>query len=327
MLQRIRAARRGSRAMTLQPLLGRERELTAIEELLRRRWRGRRHAACAGRGRDRQDSAARLAALRAEELGLSVLSTAGVPSKRRWRTPACTGSFARTSRGSASFPGRSEMPCHWRSASMRAAPRPAASHHRHRTSSSIALAALDLLAETAPSTPVLLIVEDAHWLDVDNVRGACVRCQAGRGRADRRSLRGARQARRPTRGSPAPRAPFQRLDENDSDSFSTSTRRRCLARDARRRLLDTAGGNPLALMELPHTIATELGRRFTGGRRRSPSPSDWSARSRSVCPVFPSHAAICSSSRPRRGRRVDRATHRGRGRRRSRCDAGRSLAC
>jgi predicted ATPase len=137
-------------------LLGRELELAAIDELLDHI--DDRGGALLVRGKAGLGKSALLdeAARRASDLGMSVLTTAGVPSERQM-------AFARLHRLlQPDFPRIADLPGPQRDALSSAF---GLGNGAAPDLFLIALAALDLLAETAADTPLLLIVEDAHWLD------------------------------------------------------------------------------------------------------------------------------------------------------------------
>jgi DNA-binding CsgD family transcriptional regulator len=117
----------------------------------------------------------------------------------------------------------------------------------------VALGALGLLEAEAAKQPLLVTVDDIHWLDTAS-RDA-VAFIGRRLDADPVFLLGA------TRDDPraAPQTlglPEHRIEALDSDAASEllSARAPMLAPAVRRRLLEDAAGNPLALMELPTTV-------------------------------------------------------------------------
>jgi DNA-binding CsgD family transcriptional regulator len=117
----------------------------------------------------------------------------------------------------------------------------------------VALGALGLLEAEAAEHPLLVTVDDIHWLDTAS-RDA-VAFIGRRLDADPVFLLGA------TRDDPrtAPQTlglPEHRIEALASDAASDllSARAPMLAPAVRRRLLEDAAGNPLALMELPTTV-------------------------------------------------------------------------
>jgi DNA-binding CsgD family transcriptional regulator len=120
----------------------------------------------------------------------------------------------------------------------------------------IALAVLDLLSDAATDSPVLLVAEDAHWLDGPSV--AVLGFVARRLESDPIVLLAAAREGYPDvfstdelpelRLQPLDPASATRLLENSGDHLSAG---------ARSRILREAAGNPLALVELP-SIAQQL---------------------------------------------------------------------
>ena len=240
----------GIRALTLPPLLGRERELTTIDELLDQI--GVRGGALLVHGEPGIGKTALLdqAALRADELGLSVLSTAGVPSEAHMP-------FAGLHRLLRPHLSRiSELPRPQQTALSLAFGLDAGAQADGEPPSApdiflTALATLDLLAEAAASSPILVIVEDAHWLDAAT---SDVLAFVARRIEDEPivllfavregSVGGLEEAR-------LPELAVRRLDDADAQSL-LDQHAPALAPEVRTRLLETAAGNPLALVELPH---------------------------------------------------------------------------
>jgi Bacterial regulatory proteins, luxR family len=117
------------------------------------------------------------------------------------------------------------------------------------------MAALDLLAEVAGDTPLLLLAEDAHWLDQPTAE--VLAFVARRLESDPIVLLAASRD-----GYPSPLAdaglPEHRLGALDSDAaaelLDTSAKQLTVAE--RTRILDEAAGNPLALIELPLAAGT-----------------------------------------------------------------------
>ncbi|RVX46695.1 regulatory LuxR family protein [Nonomuraea polychroma] len=125
----------------------------------------------------------------------------------------------------------------------------------------VGLAVLSLLAEHADETGLLCLVDDAQWLD----------------RASRDALLFAARrlhaegvvmifAARDGEGSfPAPGLPELRLSGLAPKAAAALLDRHSLAPAVRYRLLAEAGGNPLALLELPAALAAEGGSAFSPG--------------------------------------------------------------
>ena len=122
----------------------------------------------------------------------------------------------------------------------------------------IALAALELLGEAASRTPLVLVVDDAHWLD--------------RPTADVLAFVGRRLDSDPIALLAVIREGYESpllgagLPQLHVDRFSEPAARQLLDQhypqltpNVRGRVLETAGGNPLALLELPLTLASDRG--------------------------------------------------------------------
>ena len=112
------------------------------------------------------------------------------------------------------------------------------------------LAALNLISDSAADQPLLLVVDDAHWLDQPSadVLGFVAR------RLESEAvllLVAQRDGFAPVLAGPA--LVEQRLERLDARSAEEVLRRRAPQLDPalRRQLLDVAAGNPLALTELP----------------------------------------------------------------------------
>jgi DNA-binding CsgD family transcriptional regulator/tetratricopeptide (TPR) repeat protein len=129
-----------------------------------------------------------------------------------------------------------------------------------------ALAVLDLLAEVSERAPVLVVAEDAHWLDSStaDVLAFVARRLHSEAVVLLAELRDGVE-------SPLDRAglPELRLEPLDAQQAGALLDRRAagLAAPVRERLLATAAGNPLALVELP--VAWASG----GDDERPPMPS------------------------------------------------------
>jgi predicted ATPase len=138
------------------PLVGRERELALIEDLLEHA--GTRGGALLVRGEAGIGKSVLLdeAAGRAEALGMAVLGTSGAAFEERMP-------FAALHRLLQPLVGHIDtLPAPQRDALAAAF---GISDGRAPDLFLIALAGLELLAEHAGEAPLLLVVEDAHWLD------------------------------------------------------------------------------------------------------------------------------------------------------------------
>jgi DNA-binding CsgD family transcriptional regulator/tetratricopeptide (TPR) repeat protein len=117
----------------------------------------------------------------------------------------------------------------------------------------IALAALDLLADAAAESPLLVIVEDAHLLDADtsDVLAFVARRLDLEPIAMLFAIRDGHRSRLEDAG--LPELALRGLDDDDAQRL-LDTHGPDLAPEVRRRVLETAGGNPLALLELPRAL-------------------------------------------------------------------------
>jgi DNA-binding CsgD family transcriptional regulator len=117
----------------------------------------------------------------------------------------------------------------------------------------IALGALELLSDQAAKTPLLLIVEDAHWLD-DPTRDVIVFLAR---RLDSEPIALLITTREESAADPkVTELSLSGLDEDASAALLDATAPD-LAPEVRRRLLVEACGNPLALVELPKALGYE----------------------------------------------------------------------
>jgi len=223
------------------PLLGREPELAAIDELLDNT--DERGGSVLIRGEAGLGKSALLeeADRRASRRGMTVLRAAGVPSE----SPMAFAALHRLLRPQ--LARISELP----------GPQAAALSSAFGMSNGaapdlflIALAALELLADAAADAPLLVVVEDAHRLDADT--SDVLAFVARRLDSEPIVVLFALRDGHPSRLDAAelPELTLAPLGERDSarllDAHAPG-----LALDVRRRLLDVARGNPLALLELP----------------------------------------------------------------------------
>ena len=123
----------------------------------------------------------------------------------------------------------------------------------------IGLATLGLVAERAADTPLLFVVEDAHWLDRPSAE--VLQFVARRIESDPAVLLFAVREGVPSCFDDADLSelPLAGLDEDASNALLDLAATGMRA-DLRRRILEEAAGNPLALIELP-AAAAELGSR------------------------------------------------------------------
>lgn len=119
----------------------------------------------------------------------------------------------------------------------------------------IALAALNLVAEAATQGPVLLVVEDAHWLD--RASADVLAFVARRLESDPVVLLAAVRDGHPSSFDDAglPELRLRRLDDGPASALLAS-HAPALRPAVRERLLGEASGNPLALVELPIALGS-----------------------------------------------------------------------
>jgi DNA-binding CsgD family transcriptional regulator len=116
----------------------------------------------------------------------------------------------------------------------------------------VSLALLSLLAEAAERAPLLCLIDDAHWLD-DASADALVfvaRRLAAEGIV---LLFATREGE--ARQFDAPALPELRLGVLDAEAARALLAGVALPPEARERLVEAAGGNPLALLELPRALS------------------------------------------------------------------------
>ncbi len=249
----------------LTPLLGRERELGTIEDLLRQV--GARGGSLLVRGEPGMGKTALLdwAGRRAEELGLSVLSTAGVPSETHMAFAGLHRLLRPHLAGIGDLPGPQQTAL---SLAFGLDAEPQGGGELAPDIFLIALATLDLLAEAAASSPLLLIVEDAHWLDT----ASCdvLAFVARRLELEPIVLLFSVREGNVSRLEEAQLAELALDGLEDADAGSLLDQHApAITPEARRRLLETAAGNPLALVELPRAAGLSS---FDGSFGLTPLP-------------------------------------------------------
>lgn len=130
----------------------------------------------------------------------------------------------------------------------------------------IALAALSLLAEVAVEAPVLCLVDDAHWLDQPSAEALSF--MARRLEAERVAILFAARTGDPRAfaGAGLPDLVLDGLADPDADTLLVAGG--VVRPGIRRAIRAAAGGNPLALLEIPH----ELTAHQLDGREPLPHP-------------------------------------------------------
>jgi DNA-binding CsgD family transcriptional regulator len=124
------------------------------------------------------------------------------------------------------------------------------SEEQGATPFAIGAATLSLLAAAAEERPLLLLVDDAHWLDPGSADALAFAVR--RLRADAVAALFATRAGegRPFSGRELPEFELERLDASSAATLLAGARGELDAAE-RARVLDLAHGNPLALLELP----------------------------------------------------------------------------
>ena len=131
----------------------------------------------------------------------------------------------------------------------------------------VALALLELLSDVAEQAPVLVVAEDAHWLDRSsaNVLAFIARRLEHEPIVVLAASREHEESALNDAGLPTLR--LGGIDDEPAGEL-LDTHHRQLAPAVRGQLLEQAGGNPLALVELPILLGTDE----RVGRSRLPSP-------------------------------------------------------
>lgn len=225
-------------------LFGRERELARISGLLEQA--AARGGSLLIRGEPGIGKSALLgeAKKRAEKLGVLVLTTAGAPFEAQMPFAA----LHRLLRPLAS--GIDALPKRQREALLVAfgvGDGPAPDVYL------IALAALQVLADRAGQAPLLLVVEDAHWLDASSCEVLAFVAR----RLEMEPIIALFAARDDAAShiseAGLPVLTLRALDDASANALLTVSAPE-LRPEIRRRVLDEADGNPLALIELPRAL-------------------------------------------------------------------------
>ncbi len=231
----------------LPQLFGRERELASIGELFERI--GVRGQSLLIRGETGIGKSALLdeAKARANELGMQVLSTSGAPFETQMPFAGLHHLLRPMLHDLDALPERQREAI---SVALGVSDGPAPDIFL------VALAALDLLADRAGVAPLLVVVEDAHWLDVAtcDVLGFIAR------RVDMEPIIVLFAARDGVATDlEEAGVPELRLDALDDESAGRLMAECApeLGFEARRRLLSEAEGNPLALVEFARAVDSD----------------------------------------------------------------------
>ena len=115
----------------------------------------------------------------------------------------------------------------------------------------VGLAVLTLLSDAAEPQPLIWVVDDAQWLDRSSAQ--VLSFVARRLQAESVVVLFAeRDQDQPTELAGLPELALQRLSDADARELLASSTPGRLDERVRQRMIDEAGGNPLALLELPH---------------------------------------------------------------------------
>ncbi len=119
----------------------------------------------------------------------------------------------------------------------------------------IGLATLGVLTESAATTPLLVVVDDAHWLDRSSAEVLAFVARRLDMEVGALALRGPRRRAEPPRWEPTfPSFSLSGLDDATSRTL-LDVNGATLTADLQKRILAEAAGNPLALIELPTVTA------------------------------------------------------------------------
>ncbi|MFC9948365.1 AAA family ATPase [Streptomyces pratensis] len=116
----------------------------------------------------------------------------------------------------------------------------------------VGAAAMALLAEAARVRPLLIVIDDLHWIDSSSA-GVLAFLHRRIGELPLAFVTAARPGAAAAEGWPAPLAEIGALAPEDAGALLRS-RHPGLAAGAARRVLSEAAGNPLALVELPEQL-------------------------------------------------------------------------
>jgi DNA-binding CsgD family transcriptional regulator len=120
----------------------------------------------------------------------------------------------------------------------------------------VALGALNLLAEAAGRAPLLLLVEDAHWLDPPSAQALAFIARRIESEPTAMLV-----ALRDGHAGPLDVAGLSELSlgalDDEAAAALLDARAPALPAEVRERVIETAAGNPLALVELPRALASD----------------------------------------------------------------------
>jgi hypothetical protein len=131
----------------------------------------------------------------------------------------------------------------------------------------IALALLELLSDVAERAPLLVVAEDAQWLDRSTIGALAFVARRVEHEPIVVLAAGRDEAEGFFDGAGLPELRLEGLDDKTAGTL-LDTYGKQLAPAVRRQLLEQASGNPLALVELPTLLGTDE----LGGRSLLPAP-------------------------------------------------------
>jgi DNA-binding CsgD family transcriptional regulator len=227
-------------------LAGRDRERVAVRELLDRA-RHSRGSALVLHGLPGVGKSTLLAGAVGDADGFTVLRTSGIESE----SPLAFAALQRLLRPVLRLAGRLPAP------QARALRRAFGEEDGEVDRFLVFLAALSLLAEAAESSPVLAVIDDAHWLD--EASAAALLFVTRRLQAERVALLFAARdgdVRRFDAGE-LPNLTLGELDATDAGTLLTAVAGVPVPPGVLERLVASTGGNPLALVELANALSAD----------------------------------------------------------------------
>jgi DNA-binding CsgD family transcriptional regulator/tetratricopeptide (TPR) repeat protein len=225
-------------------LQGRERERERITTLIDEAWASR-GGALVLLGQPGVGKSTLLLDARERAEGMQILSTRGIESE----SPLAFAALQRLLKPVMRYAERLPHP---QSAALRAAfGEQAGGGDRFL----VFLAALSLLAEAAEQSPMLCVIDDAHWLD--DASAAALLFVARRLGPERVAVLFAARTgdMRRFEGEDLPELTVGGLDDAAAQALLSEQVDGPLSVPLRERILAQAGGNPLALVELPHALS------------------------------------------------------------------------
>ena len=132
----------------------------------------------------------------------------------------------------------------------------------------IALAVLSLLAELTDDGPLLCLIDDAHWLDQSSADTLAFAARRLEGEGIVMLFAAREDEGRSFPGSGLPELRVKELDPAEAEGLLVERFGSMLAPEIRHSILESAQGNPLALLEIPEELTTAQ----LAGREPLPQP-------------------------------------------------------